>query len=1083
MSSSMELISKIIENLWSQVLKGNTKFTFINLISTDTIEEIVDNIMKRHSSEAKYYSFNLYDNQATPPFYPYIQSIRDYMGETPSTDIDRLLEEADVYYFQREVFSKYLKGLPTSRYEEVLFDELDYEIYEFNQSIYKMMTKISHKQPLIFIINNFQFAKASTLNLTKFIIERARNSKILFIFTLNKKFNYLSEEKNQQWHDFTDFIESKQLLLDFSLNHAPLIQSTIKNYKPNTKEDLENLINTSKDCFYFLNLRECKEYILEAYNCKIRQEFFISEEAYTDMLTLLGDVHTFLEDYDNALIFYNTLLNHVQNRNNLKLISDALRKMGFIYLKKDDIDTADRLGNQSLQIALSINDKLQSFYAYLLLFLKEDKGRSHSLSQWRETYQVLIQLSKDLNMINTLAYYCTNPYGLYSQYTHENEVLHNYGIKLAKQYGNIYRLAGAYQTKALVNSVKGKYDEVLDYYIKGKELKEKLGNKLELAHSYNGLGFYYYLRGEFLLAQDNYEKALQCLKVVRTQHEIAMTFYNIAANYFFAFEHDLSLTYLNNLLRLMNILKLKGLKYHSGHGIYSLMGVVYASSGDISKAYECLSRIKFQELRPYPKKNEEYFLFELLQALIYKSEKRYEEADNHFQQALVYLNKKNDVIIYMGPRFYYEYGLLCKEMKDSQRAVELFKEGIKISEELEYSFYKDILLNQIYGDDHPITELNFSNKTFDFDWTMEAAQLEMNLTILHKRITEINFLNNLQSIITKATEKQRLIDSAMELINTYFYPEISGLYLLEQDSLKCFNLHNTVSDFNIDALLKTLINNNSEKALINTSTNEKYADFSPYVSSIAYLPLVTNNTLTGSMFLANKNKDLLLSYNELRILSIACKQLTIALEKLKKENEIIIKNQELHKANEELLRAATTDSLTKVNNRQALYKRLNEEKEKSHSEGYHKASLVILFMDLDNLKYYNDNFGHQIGDFILIKFAEILKNHSREEEFIARYGGDEFVMICSHKHKDEAAELSSRIQRTLALEDGFKKEIEKVLNRKFDIPADKKISCSIGICEYDTNSSMTVDNLIKLADKAMYQAKHSGKNQFVIWSE
>ena len=90
----------------------------------------------------------------------------------------------------------------------------------------------------------------------------------------------------------------------------------------------------------------------------------------------------------------------------------------------------------------------------------------------------------------------------------------------------------------------------------------------------------------------------------------------------------------------MSILKWKGLKYHSGHGIYSLMGVVLASSGDIPKAYEYLSKIKFQDLKPYPKKNEEYFLFELLQALIYKAEERYDVADKYFQEALVYLKKK-----------------------------------------------------------------------------------------------------------------------------------------------------------------------------------------------------------------------------------------------------------------------------------------------------------------------------------------------------------------------------------------------------------------------------------------------------------
>lgn len=1083
MSSSIELIAKIIESLWAQVLEGNSKFTFLNLTNTDIIKEIVDNLVKSHPLEAKTYSFDLVDNEVTPPFYPYLQLIKTNISDSTSTDIDSFLEDSQVYYFQREVFSKYLKGLPTSRYEEVLLDELDYEFYEFNNSIFKMLVKISHNMPLIVLVNNFQFAKTSTLKLTKFIIERFENSKILFIFTLNKNFNYLSEEKNHKWHDFLDYIDSKQLLLDFSVEQTPIMQATIKAYKPKTEEELKKLIASSKDCFYFLNLPESKEYILAAYNSKMQDSITLSEEAYIDMLNLLGDVHTFLGELDNGLIYYNTLLSHGQNRKNLKLISNVLRKMGFIYLNKDDVDTADKLGKQSLKIAESIEDKLQIFYAYLLLFLAEDKGRTRGLAQWRETYQVLIQLSKDLNMINTLAYYCSNPYGLYSQFTHEDEVLHDYSIKLAKQYGNIYRLACAYQTKASVNTIKGKYNNILEYYLKSKELKEILGNKLELSHSYNGIGFYYYQQGEYLIAHENYEKALQCLKLARNHHEIAMTFYNIAVNYFFALRNDLSLTYLNKLLSLMSILKLKGLSYHSTFGIYSLIGVVHCSSGNISKAYEFLTRIKLQNLKPQAEKNEEYFLFELLQALINKLEKRYDEAVKHFQRAEVYLKKPNDVIIYMGPRFYYEYGLLYKDMQSTERAIELFNEGIKICDEFNFSFYKDILLNQIYGESHPVKPIDFGNRTFDFDWTMEAAQLEMNLTVLHKRITEINFLNNLQGVITKASEKQQLIDSVMELITTHFYVEISGLYLLEQDTLNCLHLRNNNSDFDIDTMLKVLIDNNTEKALINTSTHEMYKAFSPYVSVIAYIPLMNKNSFIGCMFLANKFEEKLLSYNELQILSIACKQLIIALEKLKKESEIIIKNQELHKANQELLKAATTDALTKVNNRQALYKRLEEERKKSQFAHYQKDSLVILFIDLDNLKYYNDTYGHQIGDLILIKFAEILKNNSGKEDFIIRYGGDEFIMLCSRTDIDRAAELSSKIQNDMANKDGFKEDIEKILNTKIEIPANKKISCSIGICEYDAKSPMTIDNLIKLADNAMYKAKHSGKNQFVIWSQ
>ena len=83
-------------------------------------------------------------------------------------------------------------------------------------------------------------------------------------------------------------------------------------------------------------------------------------------------------------------------------------------------------------------------------------------------------------------------------------------------------------------------------------------------------------------------------------------------------------------------------------------------------------------------------------------------------------------------------------MNNSKKQSNYLMKVLILCEELDYIFYKDILLNQIYGDAYPLPELNFNNKTFDFDWTMSSSSLEMNLTKLHKRITEINFLNNLR---------------------------------------------------------------------------------------------------------------------------------------------------------------------------------------------------------------------------------------------------------------------------------------------------------------------------------------------------
>ncbi len=134
----------------------------------------------------------------------------------------------------------------------------------------------------------------------------------------------------------------------------------------------------------------------------------------------------------------------------------------------------------------------------------------------------------------------------------------------------------------------------------------------------------------------------------------------------------------------------------------------------------------------------------------------------------------------------------------------------------------------------------------------------------------------------------------------------------------------------------------------------------------------------------------------------------------------------------------------------------------SHINRGVEGSLFIL--DMDNFKKLNDTFGHLYGDEILVKLADVIKQNTRRIDVSARFGGDEFVIFFPNMTSEEAEVKANNIFNSL--KKAFKRE-------------KTKISCSLGVAT--TKQFQDYEEAFKMADNALYDAKNSGKNKFVIY--
>jgi diguanylate cyclase len=169
----------------------------------------------------------------------------------------------------------------------------------------------------------------------------------------------------------------------------------------------------------------------------------------------------------------------------------------------------------------------------------------------------------------------------------------------------------------------------------------------------------------------------------------------------------------------------------------------------------------------------------------------------------------------------------------------------------------------------------------------------------------------------------------------------------------------------------------------------------------------------------------------------------------------------LEQTNKELEASANTDTLTGLLVRRAFLLRFTQEMDRSRRTG---KPLAVAILDLDHFKRVNDTYGHPVGDLVLKCFAEVLRRQLRSIDIAGRWGGEEFVVLLPDTPIDQATLVLDRIRCAIA-EERFPSRADKLV-----------VTMSAGLTDVD----LVTDNpeeIIGMADKALYEAKESGRNR------
>jgi two-component system, cell cycle response regulator len=175
---------------------------------------------------------------------------------------------------------------------------------------------------------------------------------------------------------------------------------------------------------------------------------------------------------------------------------------------------------------------------------------------------------------------------------------------------------------------------------------------------------------------------------------------------------------------------------------------------------------------------------------------------------------------------------------------------------------------------------------------------------------------------------------------------------------------------------------------------------------------------------------------------------------------------QIHDARTRLEALAISDELTGLYNYRYLHTRLNEEFKRSER---YRDPLACVMLDIDHFKRINDRYGHDVGDVVLRETSARVRRAVREIDVVTRYGGEEFLLVLPSTNFSGALAVADRVWRAVGGE-------------PFTLATgSERISVSVGVAVFPSRDIKSKDQLIKAADKALYQAKNEGRDRICVF--
>lgn len=1072
----------------------------INIAKT----EIVEMLSEEYASRIFYYSFE--PNKMVEVYAPFL-SIMEQLIDVQAIMPQHLIKEVGVYKLHETIYESYFATGRCGRIEEPFFSEVKFEKEKVPKEIARMLAYLCGEQDIYIVLNRINYASASTMELLDYILgnPECHHIRILAFENESGKSRGFEVDCHKQ---FAEHCEAKHCMFEWGTD-SDEVENAIENSFVFNVENIETYLRHSYNMFCMFAYDEARYFLDFIYDKVQIEKVKLTTKQEVRLYTQLITLAVMQGDCAHALLV-------ATNMHQLSLrMDDWSVEYGYHYLlalanmHNGNIKSAAESAKICIAIAEGQRNEFHTFRGHMLYLMSLMSGFHNILISFEDVpvEEELLEQCNKYGYHNHLAHiyvYCfENDILRYSDVRTIEQAMPNFnkGIAIGEMLGNDQFLSEAYRKSIMLASYSGNREIVNYFYEKDMLIAQRSGNRFEEAMVYNGLGYNYCGSEDYAQANRYFNMAMEIFHELGLGDYVIETFYNMAINAIMAEEYDNSSLYLEKVLMLLNMNKKNSLRVCNISKIMGLaalssfyQGRVYNTRSYLAKEGQFLDHIVDSSTDEYSNYlwDDDLFLYFICKALLANHSGEYEEAMKMYKSAEKYMERSRGTYFITFPQYCIAKLDTLYKLGRMEERKELADRYQKYCEE---NFYMRHLqsLRRIMMD--PENKNTYRSNTLTCPIMEEVCEAERIRYVEREakaRKKEIQFFTLFQNMLgRKSGNASEMLGNALSAFtNNYNLDGILLIYLNGQS--RQVSYHDGAIKFTeqtIDAVINFFEEKRSGFAISKFSGNYKdYRKifellFGEQIFSMIGVPIFANEKLTAVFVTYTKTREnwnsstdrYVLNDYDLEIYTYLFRQVIDAIKKWEADEEI-------DRMNHLLRQQAVTDELTGLHNRQGYYSTMRaivankEERDKNYA---------FIYIDLDHFKYYNDTFGHNVGDAILVKFADIFRQKAPKWATVIRLGGDEFAILVSYKDRQEVIDMVENILNEVEVSSGFADVVSLYAMQEVHLEREHFAGCSIGLDFLDGGVTCAEDFEImrKNSDKALYFVKEHGRNGYKVFDE
>ena len=1096
-------IQKLVSNILTNYNVKDDNFVFIKHYNNLGISrlDIEDMLSKQTDVYLLYHEFE--QNQVHEAYEPFLAWISDiyYNLYSNKMTVEDFIDHCNVYSLQKSVFVSYIKNGKCTRSDDVLISEISFEKMKFYNSMLNIYKYIVSNNRVLFVLNNLHFADYSTISLIYKILNSEEFKNLGILATYNESFTH-ADYMSELWNKLVELINMKNYANDWAGLDDKYDYTKDENLVFKT-EKLDEYILKLNNMLHTFAIEQAEYYVESIYQRLEFENLYAPVKEKRNILKLYAMINIYMGVYNKALVACENLkLLYKKNEDVLEhFICEYIMGMAFVYMAQ--YNSAKKSAKECMSVAKKLNDDYYIFKAELLDYMIQYYG-------WNDIIVHNLKFEAKPEFLEKLEYYGYKNvlahmyvYGVDKNKPRLQDIPSEYealytpeylkrGMDLGYELGNDSILIVAYMNNIEFFRGLNNFKFIEQIYKECIKILAKNNDKVQIASMYNGIGYNSSIVEKYVQANKYYEEALDIFYNTDNVEFMGETLYNMSLNCIQARDYRKGLEYALASIQIADDLEIMGYRICKNIKLYGMVALCYYY---LDSEYNCyiyfskmqnvvqylLDDLDNQEVVDYW--SGELVLYFFIAGLLAKQNEDYVDAKTQFEKALKIAILTDSFKVYIYPLLILELVRLFKALQKNDVAKEILLEGIEYCNQNGYYDRQNMLVDELNNKASLHKTIDFELKRVTLDEILEKSSDYAVERQLKNRLNDINFMSQWQDRLDKENSSiEEVVSSSMKTIQNNF--SLDYVYYFKADKNKLHLIYsdndNVLSEEDIDKI-KEFFDKNTN-AFFSDRTEKDYKNYEELISifkdnqvfTIVGVPIMDNDKI-DSVFIgllvmhrnvyANKK---ILNHNNFIVLKYVFGQFVDALERMKAHSDI-------ERMNFQLEEMASTDLLTGLLNRQGFMSTINE------SVIDIASTNVIMYIDLDNFKYYNDTVGHEIGDFVLVLFANILKECTKDGGYAIRYGGDEFLLLFNNKDDNYAVDVAKKIYSQI--EDGFESKIGVKLKNKVVIPDEKKLSCCIGIAQFTSNTYEAIEEALDHADEALYAVKNTTKGDYKVWKD